>query len=673
MGSSSLPLCAVLLLTSAVSFCADIEPPDVAPDYAARRQWLLDLYKQPQTVGGNPKGGMVRALAQLQMSNGAHAQSLDYASKVMDFRSSPTEGDSYGEFFAYPLVSRFLYMFGDKLSPEQREHLKAGLLNRARDLLSHGTENHAMMRISSAYLLAQYFPGETWHDRAQRTLTSEQLMQESKALLLKRGKNFLAHGNNEMLSSTYAIVNIYPLLSLIDFARDPQVTTAAEALAIYHLAQLAANDFDGHILSPFNRQNAQQHRFGPPQGPRVSRYSPVTAHVAWLYWGQNRLWPEDMIAAAEPAYPVLFALSNWTPPEVINRIAQGAGTPYALRSWLGFFGYWGETKRPQPDGETLRSVWRDRDFAIGSSAGQRLNPAGFFMDYNLFSIVWKSHDRYRYLECSHPYWRSDLGEDDWNKSNTSPFQQMAHHKNAAIVLFNIPDKDPFAGQGEQKHWVLDRDGHYDKLIQIGQCRFPKSVDELVRDGDWCFFREGDVYVGIRCLRPASKLRSDLTDNGVDDFHVLKSRFAKTGFIFEIGTRQSRGSFADFQARLKANAVQVDWDQLQATYRTTDGDEIKLRYNPDLTPGPDGLIRLFPQTWINGQPPRPRPLAHDRQPRPHPKGRRPEGPSRRPTHHRRLERATFRSSGGKDRPCYGIAFRAASLMTVSPPPSVPRQT
>jgi hypothetical protein len=573
--------------------------------YPARRDWLLGLFSDMNKFSDdpNPKPTLPRALAKLQLTQGQDAAALEYASRVMDYRSKYDKGETYGQIFAYPPLARVLYMFGNRLSDQQRAHLKQGLLSRARDLLDHGTENHAVMRVASGYLFAQYFPGETWTDRKGAKRSSAELMAEAKRLLLARGKGFYRVGNNEALSTTYSLVNVYPLLNLYDFASDSEVKAIAEALILYHMTHLAVNDFDGHIMAPFNRQNSQQERFVPRE-QAVNRYTPIVPQVAWLYWGQNEVFPADFLPPKPPAsdgypnvdmpLPLHFALSDWTPPPVLDRIARGEGAPYAVRSSLGFFGNWGAG---QPN-ETVRMVWRDKDFALGAGA-QRFDPAGFYQDYNLFQIAWRSCDRFRYLECNQPYWRSNQGEDYWDKGANSPFMQAAVHRQTALVLFNVPEKDPWPGRGQQGVWPKMRDQHTAKLLAVGQCRFPKSVDELARDSEWFFLREGGVFIGIRPLRPNAELASNFPPGKMEDFQAIKSRHARTGFVFEVGTQAQHGNLATFQRKLKANPLAVNWDDLEVDYTNTSGDRLRLRYNPDLAER-KGLVEAVPDFWVNGK-------------------------------------------------------------------------
>ena len=70
-------------------------------------------------------------------------------------------------------------------------------------------------------------------------------------------------------------------------------------------------------------------------------------------------------------------------------------------------------------------------------------------------------------------------------------------------------------------------------------------------------------------------------------------------MFEAGTKEKHGSFAAFQNRLKQNPLAVDWAALEASYTSSDGDALRLKYNSDLSEDKDGLVSVIPQVWING--------------------------------------------------------------------------
>ncbi|MBD3258400.1 hypothetical protein GF377_08190, partial [candidate division GN15 bacterium] len=137
----------------------------------------------------------------------------------------------------------------------------------------------------------------------------------------------------------------------------------------------------------------------------------------------------------------------------------------------------------------MRYVYRDKLYAMGSGFFQYY-PEEFYVDYTAFRLLYKSPDRFNFIECYHPYWRSD--DRAWRGLN-SPLMQMAHHKGTAIALFNIPTADPWAGRG-RSDWQAYRDDHFNNLIQEALVRYPKSIDQKTEANGWIFLREGEVYI-----------------------------------------------------------------------------------------------------------------------------------------------------------------------------------
>ena len=193
-----------------------------------------------------------------------------------------------------------------------------------------------------------------------------------------------------------------------------------------------------------------------------------------------------------------------------------------------------------------------------------------------------------YIECYHPFWYSDgdvpdRTPDTWYRGSISPFQQTAHHKNTVIMLFDIPDKDPWPNKPAPEKWAW-RDGHADNLLKRAMLRYPKSIDEKVEENGWIFLREGKTYIGIKPLK-SYYTQTDLKATGtIDDlggFNVIKSDHAKTGFIFEVGTKEDFGGFNTFRSKLQNNKLSVDWDKMIVQYTNTNKDKIRIQYVPGL--------------------------------------------------------------------------------------------
>jgi hypothetical protein len=115
----------------------------------ARAAWLIGQY-EGESIGFNAKFGAATALARLAL-NPNDAYVIDRITRYYD--NVPPGSD--GEQFTYPGVAWVLGKYWDKFTPEQRDRLK-GKLKGFSDLLGHGTENHAIMKVAAAYLFAQY-------------------------------------------------------------------------------------------------------------------------------------------------------------------------------------------------------------------------------------------------------------------------------------------------------------------------------------------------------------------------------------------------------------------------------------------------------------------------------------------------------------------------------------
>ncbi len=357
---------------------ASVEPPTGA-GFDARRRWLLESFRDIP-ISRQPKVGMPQAVARLYLARGRDAEALRYVAESYDQLKTAEAKKGQTRNIA-PALVRALHSFGQHFSGQQLGQIRDAVTSQVvvNTLRGHGTENHAAQFVTSMFLLAQFFPNAIWESGDGKRHTSAEMMAEAKSRILQRGRGFFRAGNNEQLSTTYATVNVYPLFNLMEFARDSQVRDAAEAMVLYHLAMLAQGSFDGHIIPPFNRSNVTQQRFGPP-GKRTGRIMPMHHNHAWLFWGQNEVIAEDFTKAAEPALALDYVFAEWRMPDVLNHIATGAEAPYEIRGTLPAFGAWGSGEVR----ETLRYVWRDRDFAIGAS------PASWWTRDNTCSITTRS-------------------------------------------------------------------------------------------------------------------------------------------------------------------------------------------------------------------------------------------------------------------------------------------
>jgi len=201
---------------------------------------------------------------------------------------------------------------------------------------------------------------------------------------------------------------------------------------------------------------------------------------------------------------------------------------------------------------------------------------------------------------------------------------MVQHKSTAIILFNIPNTDPWSNRGTDE-WKGYRNFHFNNLIKEGLLRYPKSIDEKVEASGWIFLREGDVYIAIRPLKaytidpnystlmskPGNHL--DYNVNAVANYNVVRSAFAQTGFVLDVGVKGEFASFAAFQTAVTKNQVVVNWTNFSVTYKNVKGNTLVSTWkapSPDYkdfaasygqTPNLNAHVWIRPNFSVNGTP------------------------------------------------------------------------
>jgi hypothetical protein len=556
----------------------------------ARAAWLIEQYRS-QNIEPNGKNHAAIALARLKL-NPNDAAAISSIANFFDKLPAEKNGNQ----FNYSGVAWVLGKYLDKFTPAQRDHLKAKIKG-FDDLLGHGTENHAIMKCVAAYLFAQYWPNETGWVRG--TKTSAEVMETARGRLLSIVKGLYDCGYAENLSNNYVPVHIWPFLALYECATDPEMKSAADAALHFHLANVAANQFEGVGITPANRDYSSAtlnaHSLAMPGGPSLH-------WVRWFYWPDAQYFTPINKDDGDGMKMGYFAVSSWKPPAAINSLARGETAPYELTaSARGWIAYWGVTDSSTLMGqpaECVRYVYRDKLYAMGSGFFQ-YQPGSFYVDYNAFRAIYKSPDRFNHIECYHPYWHSD--DPIWQGLN-SPFMQMAQHKGTVIALFNIPTEDPWAGHGTSG-WQASRDEHFDNLIQEALVSYPTSIDQKTEENGWIFLREGDVYIAIRPLKgytigddykPGKKAVAT-----AKDFKVIRSAFAQTGFIFDIATKKEFATFEAFQTAVNQNPFVVNWDQLSVAYTSVGGDAITATWNPPDYQATKTRVLVRPDITVNG--------------------------------------------------------------------------
>ena len=507
------------------------------------------------------------------------------------------------DIFAEPVLVRFLPLFPRCIDAAGRERLPA-ILRKPQRLFGHGTINMASLTSSSLYLFAQMFPDLTWTNLDGHTFSSAQLMASYRPLLIGRFSKFLADGEIEMLSPTYTMANAIPTLNLVEFALDPEVKAFAEAYLVQTIAGIRVSSFRGVILPPYDRQNAQQR-----SGPAATVHPCVSSgqFISALYFGLPAIGPWDLDAGCEPAGIATLAVSSWVPPVTLSGFPDAADPPRTHQVTIPSFSQWDQPTRPLLVG----TVHRATHFAIGSG-NAIFEPFGPHTPNSTFLLTWDKPSEFNYVECVHPYWESNYGADAWSTikvaptfypnatSRSSPFQQSFFSGGRGVLLFSIPQADPYPSSKESRFFAM-RDQHKDALLARQNCHFPRDVDEYAADGAWLFIRAGGAYVGIETLGAAQTIVTEPTDPVVKAFINRTSEGRHVALFVVAADAERAGSFAEFRRAAAAIPHRHDASADTFAFQGEDGRGYRVRF--DLRPEAGGTGRMIsiPDVTADGAP------------------------------------------------------------------------
>ncbi len=577
------------------------------PTFNQRRDWLLGLPIPANSIAGSGKYGMPFAVARLWQTNGQDTASRNFAIWVAETKSytdtAQTIRDWDAESIFEPVgVVRAVLQWNAQFTSAEHTRIADGFRAK-RNWGGGGTSNHEMLRWSNGYLLAQKYGGSWYLKSADVTpMSAASMMAQLKANFKLRAEEVFRQDMDEYNSPNYLTHHLIPLVNLYDYCQDAELKEIAEAMLARHLAALSLCVHQGTILEPFARSGPALNNGYQNVGANVLGTGNGALLMNWLYWGQIN----PTVGRVQERYGggpdlIYLAASNYRTPDRLVQLANGqAGLPFEAKLMSSD---WHDT------GTTIRRyAWRTASYGIGSGV-RSFSPDGYYLAHPRFGVHWSSPDAMHTLQVGHPYWQSDEATwTGWLKSTDSPFMQTAHYRHLAIILFNHPTADPWPTRG-RIDWYPLRAGHVNSLRTEVYAVYPTSVDERpvysYPDGTrWYFIREGDTYIGLRVLT------TTWTDTNPDGLSAILARTKANGqrwqsaFVIEVGTAAEHGTFANFQTRLKANTLTVNWGTgtipaQTVTYNDGRGTTLSATYNTSLTEDANKRIWMAPSATLNG--------------------------------------------------------------------------
>jgi hypothetical protein len=564
--------------------------------FEARASWMINTYKN-FTIGApsSPNGfeaqkfGWADILSRLDLNPNDPAP-------IQRFLNLFKAGNVNGAFMPAG-AGWILTKYWHRFTPQERNLVILPVLKKS-DALGHQTENIFLIKYVGAYLFSQLWPNEKgWRDNTRkRQLTSSEMAAFTKQSLLNTLRSYYSKGYHETLSPNYLSVHIHALQTLYNTTTDVELKAAADAALTFHFADMAANFFQGATLAPYNRPSPSPIH-DPPRNVALNNHIKA---LYWLYWAELMNSPSTTNASFVGFGPnagarnearhfaVTSALSSWRPPAVLTALAQGSGIgPYTLQSSAPAFGEFA-TGAP---GATLRTVYRDDRFAVGSGIFRYRINNGLSEEMGM-EIVYKSTDDQNSIVFHHPYWRTNANQYKW-LGRSSPFQQNVQHQSTLISLFNIPKVDPFGGRTRPDYEAF-RNQNRNNLIQEAWIRYPKAVDEVVQTGGWIFLREEQTYIAIR---PWNSYK--IITNEFPGMNVIRSAGATNAIISDIATVDQFATFAQFRSSVLSSPITVNLNTPtpHVSYRNVRGETITARWTQSNYAA--SHINQWPSKTVNG--------------------------------------------------------------------------
>jgi len=550
---------------------------------AQRKQLMIRAGAMDQFIRRrrNPKHQFPTVLCRLSLDPKDEA-ALAYVPVGCRFRD---KGDTFGK----SALARIFCQFGHLLAPEQRATVVEEVTTYP-GFFGGGTENHVNMRRTAGLLFGEWLPEKRFHF----DLTGVQLAEECRKYIRAYGKSIYRASMVEYLSPAYHVVNTNPFLNVVDHAKSEESRIMARAVLDWMTADLALNSHHGIVLPPQQREKGLL-----TNHYQLSHARGLAQWVGWLYWGCGTTPEDESVLASDlkPQKPynmpaLLHAVSSWNPhPAILNIGAKRLRTPFTIWQARGNWAciepaqvnQWGKTKAAHAQEANprynTRSVYIAREYALGASYRHKDIMDPIIRHAMPFVVAWRSEHLRNWLHVAHPYWYTlrkgangqPLGRDDW--SGTSPFLRMVHWENAAVVLYDIPARDPYAGQAG-KGSAKFRSERSDDLVQCIFVYAPSTMARVVR-GDGFFLRDGDVFVGLRPFGGDAAWEA----TPYEGFVRLAVPGSRVGFTVEVGDTGEYGSFDTFQQRI--GRTTLDTSELAANtrvaYLSTRGHRLDVRH------------------------------------------------------------------------------------------------
>lgn len=519
-------------------------------EYRERSAEVLDFVIETTDPGQLDQGGFYQIAVNL-----AAGKHIDWARHRLREVNNPPSG---AMFWMIPMV---LTMYAGQEHFNEEDWAFIRNLWRTYFPFRGDTENHWLMYYTSLYLACQMFPDSGPEDWFNGKSAAEN-MAEAEDYIRDWVRVTTSYGQGEYDSPNYLGEYVRPLALLAGWAGTAEFRQLATMMLDYLLLDFAVENLDG--------------LYGGAHSRLYPRYTlqpalTVSTQLAWLFFGQGEF--------KNNATNMVVALSGYTPPGILHRIAWDRDEPYVQKElkrtrWrirhAGPEAFEVDGRRTAP---VYKYTYMHPDFVLGSSQGGLLQP----IQQQTWSLIWREPDPAgvsNTLFAVQPYsnplegtmyfvadWdtvtdliaRSKVDYDSPDKlEGGSPYEQIFQHTSTLIGLYDIPEGSRFP-----------------HILTL----FTRDLQDREEDpSQWIFARGGPVYIAYRPFAPGVWKPVDWTGlltGGAGGWfstnfgelsagsEFLVSEALQNGYVLQVAPVSDFASYQDFKDAIRALPLEIE--------------------------------------------------------------------------------------------------------------------
>jgi hypothetical protein len=514
------------------------------PDFAARKQAIIDVY-------AHPPAGRDLGYGEIAARLWRHEDAVWCSRRLEQLLSAPISGDM---FWMFP-VTAIANLDQGQLSERARQLLRRSW--KTYMPYRGDTENHFLLYYTSLYLMSQLWPdqaGETWFTGK----SSEENLEEARQWIESWVNLTTTRGQGEYDSPHYMGVYLLPMSYLAAWAKDPAMKKRATMMLDYLIADYAPENLDGLYVGAHARVYEQN---------LLEKWAGVSSDFGYLWFGVGRPLPF-------PDNYVLYysVASGYQPPEILRLIATDRSQPYTHYERKRTRNRW--RFNDELHGPVYKTTYVRREYAVSSDQGGVLQP----IQQHSWDVTWHVPDprgvQNTFLTL-HPYsslqelqtyfvFNSDSAVEGVIKSKKtydspdkflggSPYEKIVQDQDTVITLYDIPPGTRFP--------------HVNGF-------FSKDLSEVVEDASgWIFLRGGEsAYIACRPMQPYSW--KPIEGGG----RRLFSPYLKNGFVVQVAAVSEYPDLRSFGRAITALPLEFQLDPVPAVrFQSLRGKQIEFTY------------------------------------------------------------------------------------------------